>query len=54
MALYIYRSGNQHIVEGEGGDTASLPSEAAAIDFAVRLAQDGGGLYSLNYWCPAA
>lgn len=54
MALFIYRSGNRHIVEGEGGDTASLPSEAAAIDFAVRLAQDAGGSYSLNYWRPTA
>lgn len=52
MQFYIYREGAAHILSNGEGEAIAFPSEAAAIDEAVRIAQDRGGAYGLNYWRP--
>ena len=53
MTLYIYRSRNGYTASNGTDCAVELANEGAAVDFAVRHAQDNGAsTYTLNYHRP--
>ena len=55
MTFYIFSKAGRFVVESESGEQMVFASEAAAIDQAVRHAQDAGAsAYCIEYWRPIA
>ncbi|HEV7287749.1 hypothetical protein [Sphingomonas sp.] len=52
MTFYVYRRGSGFELSNGIDTTMPVADEAAAIDAAVRIAQDNDVLYTINYWRP--
>jgi len=52
MSFYIFRSGAAFELTDGAGASLPFPDEATAANEAVRIAQDAGQLYAINYWRP--